>query len=127
MAQPKVLVVEDQLLVLHLSAQMFRYEGLDVVEAANTDDASDILHAVGEEIAVVFSDILTPGELDGMALAHVVHERWPSIRVVLTSGVVVPVAAALPKQTRFVPKPYDLRQVTRLITSLAGGPARAAL
>ncbi len=126
MAQPKVLVVEDQLLVLHLSAQMFRHDGLDVVEAANTDDATDILRAVGHEIAVMFSDILTPGDLDGMALAHVVHACWPAIRVVLTSGVVVPVAAALPERIRFVPKPYDLRQVSKLITSLAGGSARAA-
>jgi hypothetical protein len=44
--------------------------------------------------------------------------------VVLTSGVVVPIAAALSEQTRFVPKPYDLRQVSKLIANLAGGSAR---
>ncbi len=47
-----------------------------------------------------------------------------SVPVVLTSGVVVPVAAALSEQTRFAPKPYDLRQVSKLIANLAGASAR---
>ncbi len=126
MGLPKVLVVEDNLLVLRLSSRMLRYDGLDVVEAENADDAVDIIDDVGAGIAAVFSDILTPGVLDGMDLAHRVHERWPLIPVVLTSGVVFPVAAALPEQTCFVPKPYDLHLVSKLIIDLAGGGERAA-
>jgi len=124
--QPKVLVVEDDLLVLHLSAQSLRRDGLDVVEAETADDAADILRAVGDEIAVVFSDIRTPGELDGMALARVVRESWPSILVVLTSGAVMLVPAGLPDKTRFVPKPYDLREISTLIANLADGSKFAA-
>jgi len=119
-AQPKVLVVEDDLLVLHLSSQSLRHDGLDVVEAASADEAADILREEGDGIAVVFTDILTAGTLDGMDLAHVVHEGWPSIPVVLTSGLVMPIAAALPDKTRFVPKPYDLNKLSKLITKLAG-------
>jgi len=118
--QPKVLIVEDDLLVLHLSSQILRQDGLDVVEAASADEAADILREDGHGIAVVFTDIRTPGTLDGMDLAHVVREGWPSIPVVLTSGVVMPIAVALPDKTRFVPKPYDMSKVSKLITNLAG-------
>ncbi len=119
MSQPKVLIVEDDLLVLHLSSQALRHDGLDVIEAESADQAAEILHDSGEEIAVVFSDIRTPGTLDGMDLAHVVREGWPSIPVVLTSGVIMPIAGAVPDKTRFISKPYDLIKVSKLITHLA--------
>lgn len=120
MPQPKVLLVEDDLLVLHLASQMLRDDGLDVVEASTADRAAAILGRDGGGIAVVFADILTPGTLNGMDLAYLVHEGWPAMPVVLTSGTVRPIAAALPDKTRFVPKPYDLVQVSRMLANLAG-------
>jgi len=115
-----VLVVEDDLLILHLSSASLRQNGLDVIEAESADKASDLLREIGHAIAVVFSDIRTPGTLDGMDLAHAIQEGWPTITVVLTSGAAAPSITTLPDKTRFIPKPYDLGQVSKLIAELSG-------
>jgi DNA-binding NtrC family response regulator len=40
----------------------------------------------GEEIDLMFSDILMPGDMDGRMLGDWVKEHYPEIKVVLTSG-----------------------------------------
>jgi DNA-binding NtrC family response regulator len=66
----------------------------------------------------VFSDIETPGLLNGLALAQIAAERVPAIPVVLTSGHVVPTSERLSKAVRFVAKPYNLDAVAALLTHL---------
>ncbi len=120
MSQTKVLVVEDDLLVLRLSSDSLEHDGLDVVEAETADQAAEILRAADANISVVFADIKTPGRLSGLDLAQVAHDRWPTILVILTSGVAVPILSALPDRTRFLPKPYDLQKLAKLIKALVG-------
>ena len=45
----------------------------------------DVL-AAGTSVALVFSDVVLPGQTDGLALARIVAERYPNIPVVLTTG-----------------------------------------
>src|SRR5262249_27765049 len=80
-----ILVVEDnpalrQLVVLQLTTL-----GYAIREAENGERALAIREG-GEPIDLVFADIVMPGKLDGYGLARTVRERWPAIRVVLTSG-----------------------------------------
>jgi signal transduction histidine kinase/ActR/RegA family two-component response regulator len=80
-----ILVVEDnpalrQLVVLQLTTL-----GYKIREAENADRALATLEA-GEPIDLVFADVVMPGKLDGYALAKAVRERWPAIRIVMTSG-----------------------------------------
>ena len=39
-----------------------------------------------EKVDLVFSDVVMPGGMDGFDLAARVRARWPSVRVLLTSG-----------------------------------------
>jgi signal transduction histidine kinase len=80
-----ILVVEDnpalrQLVVLQLTTL-----GYKAREAENAERALAILEA-DEAIDLLFADVVMPGKLDGYALARIARERWPSLRVVLTSG-----------------------------------------
>jgi hypothetical protein len=36
--------------------------------------------------AVLFTDIQKPGSMDGLKLAHAVHERWPPIKIIWYPG-----------------------------------------
>ena len=59
--------------------------GFNPVEAVNADDALLILES-RSDISLLFTDIQMPGNIDGLKLAHAVHKRWPSIKIVLVSG-----------------------------------------
>jgi two-component system, response regulator PdtaR len=80
-----VLVVEDEALLRLVTAEYLRGEGLEVFEAANADDAIVLLEA-RPSINVLFTDIDMPGSMDGLKLSATVRDRWPPIRIVVTSG-----------------------------------------
>jgi CheY-like chemotaxis protein len=50
--------------------------GFSAVEAVNADEAMRILEH-RSDISLLFSDIQMPGTMDGLKLAHAVHDRWP--------------------------------------------------
>jgi two-component system, response regulator PdtaR len=57
--------------------------------------------------------------MDGLELAHRVRERWPSISVLITSGNIFLSLKELPDGAKFLPKPYDMRQVVRILREMA--------
>lgn len=126
MAQPTVLVVEDDALIRMMSAEALADAGLTVIEAETVDAALTILEARGDEFAAVFSDIQTPGIHDGIDLARKVRRTWPHLPVVLTSGRRLPDAEDLAR-VRFIGKPYSYWEVADLVFRLAVAPAREAL
>ena len=70
--------------------------------------------ASGEAVDLVFTDIVMPGELDGVALARRVKEEYPDTAVLLTSGYA---KAADPLEVGFpiLRKPYQLPTLARAI------------
>ena len=115
----KVLVVEDDPLILMTAAEALREAGFTVVEAETADEAAAILRTAADQVRVVFSDIEMPGSMNGLTLARIVSDAWPAISVVLTSGRLTPCPSTLPDRARFVAKPYDLGHVATLIVELA--------
>jgi signal transduction histidine kinase len=80
-----ILVVEDnpslrQLVKVQLTSLRYR-----VSEAENADAALQVMES-GERIDLLFADIVMPGKLDGYGLVRIVRERWPAIKIVMTSG-----------------------------------------
>lgn len=113
-----ILVVEDDPLILMTAAETLRAAGFNVIEVDTADEAAAILHAALTPVGVVFSDIETPGALNGLELASVIKHAWPSLPVVLTSGRVKPCPSTLPEGVRFVPKPYDPAYIAALVVEL---------
>ena len=82
---PAVLIVEDEALIRMGAVRMIEDAGFEVIEAANADEAIQILES-RSGIRVVFTDIHMPGSMDGLKLAHAVRDRWPPIKIIVTSG-----------------------------------------
>jgi CheY-like chemotaxis protein len=80
--------------------------GFEVVEAASADEAIRILEC-RSDIRVVFTDIHMPGSMDGLKLAHAVRNRWPPIKIMVTSGRELIAEQDLPEGGRFFAKPYN--------------------
>jgi CheY-like chemotaxis protein len=111
-----VLVVEDDFLVRHCAVESLSESGFKVLEAGNGPDAMAILE--GEQVDVVFTDVNMPGAFDGLDLARRINHRWPRIAVLITSGRGCPDGDHA--CARFVPKPYMLDTLARLIEEEAG-------
>src|SRR5437868_15297432 len=117
--KPVVLIVEDELLLRMDAADMVKAAGFEVVEAANADEAIEILET-RFDITVVFTDIQMPGSMDGLKLARAVKGRWPPIKIVATSGRVSVAESDLPEGGRFLPKPYSPEQIGGLLREMTG-------
>ena len=82
---PAILIVEDETLVRLGAVRAIEDAGFEVIEAANADEAIRILEN-SSDIRVVFTDIQMPGSIDGLKFVHAVRNRWPPIRIIVTSG-----------------------------------------
>lgn len=108
-----ILVVEDESLLLFSIAEDLRDAGFTVLEARNADEAIKQLEAC-PEIRLLFTDIDMPGSMDGLRLSAAVRDRWPPVKIIVTSGKQNPGADALPDGL-FIPKPYSTQAVTSAI------------
>lgn len=81
-----VLVVEDNPQVRKLTTARLKELGYSVREAERGDIAADMLLQHADGIDAVFTDLVMPGELDGLALARHVVATYPNMRILLTSG-----------------------------------------
>src|SRR6201989_994834 len=101
---PRVLVVEDELVLRMRAADIVEDAGCFPVEAVNADEAMAILES-RSDIALLFTDIQMPGSMDGLKLAHAVHKRWPPIKIILVSGQLKLADIDIPVDSRFFGKP----------------------
>jgi CheY-like chemotaxis protein len=106
-----VLIVEDETLIRLSVAKAIKDAGFEVIEAASADEAIIILEA-RNDIRVIFTDLHMPGSMDGLKLVHAVRNRWPPIKIIVTSGRDRIVERDLPEGGRFFSKPYDPMQIT---------------
>lgn len=118
--RPVVLIVEDELLLRIDAAEMIEAAGFEVVEAADADQAIEVLEA-RRDITVVFTDIQMPGSMDGLKLARAIRGRWPPIKIIATSGRLNVGEMDLPEGGRFLPKPYSHVEVARVLRELTIG------
>ena len=118
-ARPVVLIVEDEFLLRMNAVDMIQAAGFEAVEAADADEAIEILET-RRDITVVFTDIQMPGSMDGLKLARAVRGRWPPIKIVATSGRVNIAESDLPEGGRFLPKPYSPDQIAGLLREIVG-------
>ncbi|QKC82574.1 response regulator [Mesorhizobium sp. NZP2077] len=114
-----VLVVEDEAFLLFAIADELREAGYDVLEASNADQAIRILES-RQDIAILFTDIDMPGSMDGLRLSAAVRDRWPPVKIIITSGKRQPAADAMPSGGVFLPKPYAPEAVAATIQGLLG-------
>ena len=105
-----ILVVEDDDLVRTVAVEMLEDAGYAVIEARHADEAWFILRE-RSGIGVLFTDVDMPGSMCGATLARKVHQSWPVIRLILTSGRRRFADHEIPEGGLFLPKPYSAVQV----------------
>jgi two-component sensor histidine kinase len=111
--------VEDEMVLRMRAVDIVEDAGFTAVEAVNADQALSILEA-RSDISLLFSDIQMPGSMDGLKLAHAVHDRWPSIKIILVSGKIKLSDADRPADSRFFGKPLEVKQMIAELQEMVG-------
>jgi CheY-like chemotaxis protein len=103
-----ILLVEDEVEVAELAAEMLADEGYKVIVAHDGFDALKIYERVGTQIGLVILDFFLP-VMDGDAVFDELRGLNPEINVVLSSGFAEQnkISGMLSQGLRgFIPKPY---------------------
>ncbi len=99
-----VLVVEDNAEVRGVVVQQLQLLGYHVLQC---EDAVAALVVLSEKrIDLLFSDIVMPGEVDGLKLARNAIAHWPSLKVLLTTGYGDVASRGDVRGLRVLEKPY---------------------
>jgi CheY-like chemotaxis protein len=117
-ASTLVLVVDDDPLVRMYGVELVVEAGYPAIEASSADEALRILES-RSDVGVLFTDVeMPPAKMTGVQLAEIVHERWPDIRLVVTSGRANLKDDDLPDEGRFIEKPYTPKDVSEVLQSV---------
>jgi len=114
---PTILVAEDNELQRHLASDLLEEHGYTVVEADNAEEAIKVMEN-RKDVRLLFTDIQMPPGCDGLELAREVHNRWPKVHLVITSGQVQPSRAEIADDGRFIRKPYQAKDLLGQIEEL---------
>lgn len=103
-----VLVVDDEVLVRFALAEFLRGCGYRVIEAADADEAVEILRT-DVAVDVLLTDVQMPGSMNGFGLASWARAHRLGIRIIVTSGheQAAHKASDLCDDEPYIRKPYD--------------------
>jgi PAS domain S-box-containing protein len=108
-----VLVVEDSRSVAEVTSAMLEQLGYRVVWAESAAEALRHLQQ-GIEFDLLLSDIVMPGEMNGLGLAEICRERFPDIPLLLVSGF-SDAAQAADGRFDILRKPFELSALEHAI------------
>lgn len=115
----RVLMVEDQAEVGELGEAMLRELGYTVERVASAHEALDLL-ARDCDFDLLFTDILMPGGMTGVALADTVARDYPRIAILLTTGYSDEAMDAGAHSYALIRKPYRRADLNERIRALLG-------
>jgi two-component system cell cycle sensor histidine kinase/response regulator CckA len=113
-----ILVLEDDISVRHLSVRVLRSLGYEVLEAANGDDAQQLIgRSADKKIDLLLTDMVMP-QMSGRCFADWMNKTSPGTKVVFISGYLQ--ESLHPGDRRdqemfFLPKPFDPEQLAAKI------------
>ncbi len=123
-----ILVVEDNTDVLELARDHLMALGYTVLSARDADEALTAFDAAGGKVDLLFTDLVMPGSMNGLALVDVVRERSPDIAVLLTTGYNEELLMEGPKAigADVLGKPYRRPELADRVRAALNGRGRAA-
>ena len=117
-----ILVVEDDPRLRRVVCSRLRGLGYQIIEADNGSNALALLTA-HPETAMIFTDFVMPGGMNGNDLAEAALAAKPDIKVLLTSGYAEPaVARRKLRAGAWLKKPYTAIELAEIVRDVLDGP-----
>jgi CheY-like chemotaxis protein len=116
-----ILVVDDDREVREVALAVIEAAGYRAIEAVSGDEAHRFLVAHPDlRIDVLFTDVVMPGRLDGIDLAHAARLLRPGLQVLFASGVPTLIRDHADQEIRdqVLRKPYRAAELVNAILGL---------
>lgn len=115
-----VLVVEDEEDVRQLACRVLAGLGYKIVQATDGESALAALQAHGD-IALLFTDVVLPGGMNGPQIARAATARHPGLKVLYTSGYTgnaIEQLEALQTPVQLISKPYSIEDLAQNVRGI---------
>ena len=100
-----ILLAEDEALLRELGETILRNAGYTVISVHRREELDSLLKSHPNDIDVLLTDVIMP-EISGQELASKVRLRWPSVRVIYTSGYPGEELKDMQRDASFLQKPF---------------------
>jgi two-component system, cell cycle sensor histidine kinase and response regulator CckA len=108
-----VIVVEDDITVLHLTCQILSNHGYNVIDVEDPLEAIEIFKQNGKNIQVLLTDVIMP-KMHGKELYENLVKMNPDLKVLFMSGYtddVISRHGVLEEKTYFLQKPFTVKDL----------------
>ncbi|MFM8681893.1 MAG: ATP-binding protein, partial [Alphaproteobacteria bacterium] len=113
----RVLVVDDEPGLCTLACDWIRSLGYEAIGVHSPQEALALLDA--QPFDMLFTDVVMPGEMDGLALANEAKARHPGMRVLLASGYARILLENKNLPGQLLSKPYRKKEVAKALEAAA--------
>lgn len=121
----RILVAEDEELILKVFEAILAKAGFEVVGAENGNKAMQLFDAEPDSFDLVITDLALPG-MPGQALAAHVRNSRPEMRIIFSTGNITEAPKkALDefKGAMFLPKPFAFDELVQMVNKSLSQPA----
>lgn len=115
-----ILLVEDEEMILRMTATMLTRVGFTVLQAASPADAVELVRRQGHDVELVITDVVMP-EMNGKDLMQIIRKTYPDMQCLFMSGYPADVIAhhgILEKGVHFIQKPFTRAVLVEKIQSI---------
>jgi len=119
-----ILLVDDEEWIREAGSVGLSKLGYRIVTAKSGEEALEWLERDRENIHAVILDLGMPG-MGGRKCLHLIHQRWPDLKIVVASGYGMDFQAKGVLENGavdFIPKPYRIRELAQRIRRLSDPP-----
>ena len=117
-----ILVVDDHPDTAKLVAKLLETAGYGILQADSAYQAVEHLDS-NRDIALVLSDIRMPN-VDGFDFLRLVRQRYPSLPMVLMTGLPIAREDFVPRGARILQKPFGIDELQRIVVEALTPPCR---
>jgi CheY-like chemotaxis protein len=119
-----ILIVEDDDAVAATAGRLFELIGYQSIRAADARTALEILLG-GQKVDMVFSDVVMPGGMTGVELAHKIHRHFPQQPILLATGYSRAAAETAREGLALIAKPYRVDTLADAVRRTIAGAWQA--
>lgn len=124
-----ILIVEDDEAVRSMVKDVLEHHHYRVLEAADGASALKVAQEHGDEIELLLTDVVMPGEIDGLELSRRLIADRPALKVIYTSGYSTELFAGdtpLAEGVNYLPKPYPTARLVAIVRGALQNSSRCA-